>query len=97
MDTSAVILVTALLAGLVVLGWPLGRCLAALCDGRLPRWMARVEAPLYRLAGVAPERSMHWRAYALALLAFNTIGVLFLYGLQRLQAHLPLDPAGIVR
>ena len=94
MDTSAVILVTALLAGLVVLGWPLGRFLAALCDGRLPRWMARVEAPLYRLAGVAPERSMHWRAYALALLAFNTIGVLFLYGLQCLQAHLPLDPAG---
>ena len=83
---------------LMVLGliaWPLGRALAALCNDRLPRWMQRVEAPLYRLAGVQPERSMGWRAYALALLAFNAIGALALYALQRLQGLLPLNPAGM--
>ncbi|MGJ7493086.1 potassium-transporting ATPase subunit KdpA [Variovorax sp. ZT4R33] len=95
MTTSAWGLLALLLVALVVLGWPLGRFIAALCDGRLPRWMQRVEAPLFKLAGVAPGESMHWRTYAFALLAFNAIGALAVYGLQRLQALLPLNPAGM--
>jgi K+-transporting ATPase ATPase A chain len=38
---------------------------------------------------------MHWLRYALALLAFNAIGAVFLYALQRLQGWLPLNPAGM--
>ncbi|MCU4118209.1 potassium-transporting ATPase subunit KdpA [Variovorax sp. N23] len=95
MTTSAWGLLVLLLVALVVLGWPLGRFIAALCDGRLPRWMQRVEAPLFKLAGVAPDESMHWRTYAFALLAFNAIGAFAVYGLQRLQAVLPLNPAGM--
>jgi len=82
-----------LLLGLVA--WPLGRGLAALIAGRLPRWMQRVEAPLYRLAGVQPGTSMGWRDYALALLAFNVLGAVVLYALQRAQGVLPLNPAGM--
>ncbi|HEY2257436.1 MAG TPA: potassium-transporting ATPase subunit KdpA [Variovorax sp.] len=95
MSSSAWGLLALYLAVLGVLAWPLGRYLAALCDGRLPRWMQRVEAPLLRLAGVAPESAMHWRAYALALLAFNALGALAVYGLQRLQGLLPFNPAGM--
>jgi len=95
MTTSAWGLLVVLLVALVVLGWPLGRYIALLCDGRLPRWMQRVETPFFRLAGVAPGESMHWRTYAFALLAFNAIGALAVYGLQRLQAVLPLNPAGM--
>ncbi|CAN7674729.1 potassium-transporting ATPase subunit KdpA [Variovorax sp. LjRoot130] len=95
MDASAWTLLGLFLIVLGVLAWPLGRYLAALCDGRLPRWMQRAEAPLYKLAGVSPEQSMHWRSYALGLLAFNAIGALAVYGLQRLQAVLPLNPAGM--
>jgi K+-transporting ATPase ATPase A chain len=95
MTTSAWGLLVLLLVALVVLGWPLGRFIAALCDGRLPRWMQRVEAPFYQLAGVSADRSMHWRTYAFALLAFNAIGAFAVYGLQRLQAVLPLNPAGM--
>ena len=95
MSASAWTLLGVFLAVLGLLSWPLGRYLAALCEGRLPRWMQRVEAPLYRLAGTVPEHSMHWRGYALALLAFNAIGALAVYGLQRLQAWLPLNPAGM--
>ncbi|MEP6722914.1 MAG: potassium-transporting ATPase subunit KdpA [Variovorax sp.] len=95
MNASAWTLLLLFLVVLGLLAWPIGRFLAALCDGRLPRWMQRVEAPLYRLAGVSAGESMHWRSYALALLAFNALGGLVVYGLQRLQAVLPLNPAGM--
>jgi K+-transporting ATPase ATPase A chain len=95
MDTSAWALLALLLAVLGFLAWPLGRFLAALCDDRLPRWMQRVEAPLYKLAGTSPAQSMHWGSYAFALIAFNAIGALAVYALQRLQAVLPLNPAGM--
>lgn len=95
MGTAAWTLLAAFLAVLLLLAWPLGRAIAALCDGRLPRWMQRVEAPLFELAGVAPDQPMHWRTYAFALLAFNAIGVVAVYGLQRLQHLLPLNPAGM--
>ena len=95
MTTSAWTLLVVFLVLLGVLAWPLGRLMAAMCDGRLPRWMQRVEAPLYAVAGTSPDQSMHWRTYALALVAFNTLGAIFVYGLQRLQAVLPLNPAGM--
>jgi K+-transporting ATPase ATPase A chain len=95
MTASAWTLLAFFLAALVLLAWPVGKFLAALCDGRLPRWMQRIEAPLYKLAGTKPEQSMHWLRYAFALLAFNAVGAIFLYALQRLQGWLPLNPAGM--
>lgn len=95
MTASAWGLLALFLAALLVLAWPVGKFLAALCSERVPRWMQRVEAPLYRLAGTRPEQSMHWLRYALALLAFNAVGVVFVYALQRLQGWLPLNPAGM--
>ncbi|MBT2320932.1 potassium-transporting ATPase subunit KdpA [Variovorax paradoxus] len=95
MGSSAYGLLALFLVVLGLLAWPLGRYLAALCGGRLPRWMLSAEAPLYKLAGTSPELSMHWRGYAMGLLAFNAIGALVVYGLQRLQAVLPLNPAGM--
>ncbi len=89
MTASAWGLLALFLSVLGLLAWPLGRGLAAVCDGRLPGWMHRAEAPLYRLAGVRPEAGMHWRHYALALLAFNALGVFAVYALQRLQGVLP--------
>jgi len=95
MTASAWGLLASFLAALAVLAWPVGKFLAALCNERVPRWMQRVEAPLYKLAGTAPERSMNWRTYALALLAFNLVGAIVVYALQRLQGVLPLNPAGM--
>ncbi|MDZ4055985.1 MAG: potassium-transporting ATPase subunit KdpA, partial [Polynucleobacter sp.] len=95
MDAFAWGLLGLFLAVLGFLAWPLGKFLAALCDGRLPGWMHAVEKPLYKLAGVAPDQSMHWRAYALALLAFNAIGAFVVYGLQRVQHLLPFNPQGM--
>jgi K+-transporting ATPase ATPase A chain len=95
MTASAWSLLASFLVVLLLLAWPVGKFLAALCDERVPRWMQRIEAPIYKLAGTQPGQSMHWLTYALALLAFNAVGAIFLYALQRLQGSLPLNPAAM--
>ena len=95
MTNAAWLLLALFLVVLLAAAWPLGHWLARLCAGRLPRFMQRVEAPFYRLAGVDPTQSMHWKTYALSLMAFSVLGVLAAYALQRLQGVLPLNPAGM--
>jgi K+-transporting ATPase ATPase A chain len=95
MSAQAFGLLAAYLLVLLALAWPLGIWLSRVASGRLPTWMLRIEAPLYRLAGTSADKSMHWAHYALALLAFNALGVLVVYALQRLQVLLPLNPAGM--
>jgi K+-transporting ATPase ATPase A chain len=80
---------------LLALAWPLGRWLSAVADGRLPKWLgpiARVENAMYRLAGVDAAESTSWKRYAIAAVAFNVLGVVVVYALQRLQGVLPLNP-----
>jgi K+-transporting ATPase ATPase A chain len=95
MSTSAWGLLALFLGVLGVTAWPLGIWLTRISTGQLPGWMHRVESPLYRLAGTSKDSPMNWSQYALALLAFNTLGVLVVYLLQRWQAWLPLNPAGM--
>lgn len=95
MSSSAWGLLAFFLTTLLVASWPLGIWLARLSSGRLPPWMLRLEAPLFRLAGTSSEQSMPWKHYTVALLAFNILGVLVVYLLQRWQAVLPLNPAGM--
>jgi K+-transporting ATPase ATPase A chain len=58
----------------------------------LDRAFGWTERLVYRIAGVDPSREMTWRIYAFAVLIFNGVGMLFLYGLLRLQGVLPLNP-----
>ena len=95
MTASAWGLLALFLVLLLALSWPLGSWLNRLCSGQLPVWMLKAEAPVYKLAGTAPDKSMNWSSYALALLAFNLLGALAVYGLQRMQLVLPLNPAGM--
>jgi K+-transporting ATPase ATPase A chain len=95
MSTTSWGLLALYLGLLLVAAWPLGIWLARLSSGNVPVWMQRVEAPLYRLGGTSPEKSMNWSHYALALLAFNALGVFVVYALQRLQVWLPLNPASM--
>ena len=95
MSTSAWGLLALFLMVLLAAAWPLGFWLARINSGSLPIWMHKTEAPLYRLAGTAADRFMNWSQYAFALLAFNALRVLVVYLLQRWQAWLPLNPAGM--
>jgi len=96
MTAAAWWLVAAFLAAVLVCVKPLGLYVAMAMDGslsRASRACAAAERACLRLCGVDPEAQMAWPAYALGLLVFNAMGALLVYGLQRAQAWLPLNPA----
>lgn len=80
---------------LLLLARPLGIYIANVMEGR-GGWATRlgggVERLIYRLCGIQRDQEMGWLSYALALLLFNGMGVVAVYGLQRLQVWLPLNP-----
>ena len=74
---------------------PLGGYIADIMEGGnnlALRRGARFEGWIYRICGVKPSEEMSWSQYALTLLVFNLAGALLVYGLQRLQLWLPLNP-----
>jgi len=98
MNTDAILLLIVFLAVVTLLALPLGRLLAAVGGaGKVPGfgWLAPLERLCYRAAGIDPAQGMGWKSYALALLLFNGLGALLVYGVQRLQAVLPLNPQGL--
>src|SRR6478752_7626991 len=48
-----------------------------------------VERGVYRLIGVDARSGQTWPAYLRGVLAFSVVGILIVYGLQRLQQFLP--------
>ena len=52
-----------------------------------PHW--RVERLVYRLSGVNPHDEQNWRQYLRSVLALSGVGIVLLYAILRLQAHLP--------
>ena len=94
---------------LLLLAKPLGRYMARVYQGErtlLDPVIGPIERLLYRLFGVRMDATqgssvvltaeeMSWQTYAVAMLLFSSVGFLLLYGLQRIQALLPLNPAGL--
>src|SRR5579885_1600972 len=81
---------------LFALAWPLGRWLQIVFDGSLAarwRWMDAIECALLRFVVRDSTDDMPWWRYAGAIVAFNLVGALAVYALQRLQFALPLNPA----
>jgi K+-transporting ATPase ATPase A chain len=98
MTTQSLMLLAVFLAILLLLAYPLGRYLANVgAPGSIRGlgWVATLERGLYRIAAIHPNRDMHWKTYAIGLLVFNTIGALFVYAVQRVQAWLPLNPQSL--
>ena len=83
-----------LLALVKPLGWYMARVYECKPCG-LDRLLEPVERVLYRLCGIRPTDEMDWKIYGVAMLLFNAAGLLFLYGLQRLQHLFPLNPANL--
>src|SRR3990167_5313369 len=73
---------------------PLGFYMAEVYEGRIPFWMCwlmPLERLIYRITHIHSDDTMNWKRYALALLYFNALGILFVYAIERLQAYLPFN------
>jgi len=81
---------------LLLLAMPLGSYMARVfadTPNRVTRFGGGIERAIYRLCGIRADEDMGWKRYAIAMLAFNLVGLLAVYALQRCQAWLPLNPA----
>jgi K+-transporting ATPase ATPase A chain len=80
----------------VALVKPLGWYMTRVFNGErtfLSPVLRPVEAGIYWIGGVDEKREQHWLTYAVAMLLFHVGGFLIIYGLMRLQAVLPFNPA----
>src|SRR5664279_4733536 len=72
---------------------PVGIYLTRVFEGQrtlLDRVLRPLERLIYKLCGVNAETEMNWREYAFALLGFSAVSLLVTYGIERLQAVLPM-------
>ncbi|MDB5807946.1 MAG: potassium-transporting ATPase subunit KdpA [Betaproteobacteria bacterium] len=83
---------------LIALAKPVGAYMARIYSDE-PAVLNRAGAPferlIYRLCRVDASKEMGWIEYTVALLVFNLLGALAVYGLQRLQVYLPFNPAAM--
>ncbi|MGY4253370.1 K+-transporting ATPase ATPase A chain [Bradyrhizobium sp. USDA 4516] len=89
-----IILFCAIVAALVKpLGWYMTRVFSGERTFLSPV-LRPVERGLYWVGGVDERREQHWLTYTVAMLLFHVGGFAIIYGLMRLQAVLPFNPAG---
>lgn len=82
---------------LLLITKPVGLYLTAVFNGGrtwLNPVLRPVERVLYRISGVREDQEQDWKIYTVAMLIFSVVGVLLTYIVERLQDHLPLNPAG---
>lgn len=78
---------------LLIITKPIGLWLTPIAQGRAPAVVDAIDRCL--ISVLAPSgREESWQRYAVSLLTFNTLGLIFLYVLQRIQGWLPLNPQG---
>jgi K+-transporting ATPase ATPase A chain len=80
----------------VALVKPLGWYMTRVFNGEstfLSPVLRPVERGLYWIGGVDEKREQHWLTYTVAMLLFHVGGFVIIYGLMRLQALLPFNPA----
>src|ERR1700760_741120 len=81
----------------VALVKPLGGYMTHVFNGErtfLSPILRPIEAGIYWISGVDEKREQHWLTYTVAMLVFNVGGFRVIYGVMRLQAVLPFNPAG---
>ena len=81
---------------LAVLAFLIGKLILEINEetpGFASRTIGKIETLIYKNAKVE-KRGMDWKEYALSMLIFNAIGILFLMAIIMVQQFLPLNPQG---
>ena len=89
MNISGWIQLVLFVAVLLAITKPLGLYLCRVLDVNGKTFLDPVLKPLekltYKLIGVDPEKEHDWKQYAVAMLSFSLVTMLFTYGILRLQ------------
>src|SRR6202158_1367676 len=93
MTANGWIQIAIFVAILIALVRPLGGYMPAGFEGRVT-FLRPVEQLFYALCGVDETDEQHWLTYGFGMLLFHAVGFASLYGLMRLQNHLPFNPMG---
>lgn len=83
---------------LIALSIPMGIYMFKVMTGQkvfLTRVLAPVEKGIYKVMGVKADEEMGAKKYALSVLLFSAICLVFLWLLQMLQGFLPFNPEGM--
>lgn len=86
------------LAILILLSVPLGTYIKNVMNGEktfLSKILLPCEKLVYKVMRVDKEEQMTWKKYAVSVLIFSGIGLIFLFLLQLLQGGLPGNPQGL--
>lgn len=86
------------LAVLIVLAIPLGAYIKKVMNGEktfLSKILTPCENAVYKVMRVKKDEQMNWKKYAVSVLIFSGIGLVFLFLLQLLQGVLPGNPQGL--
>ena len=77
---------------------PLGRFMVKVLKGE-PHLLSRVTGPceerFLAWSQVKADDEMDWKTFAIAMMVFSLVGIVFLFTLQLAQPLLPLNPAGV--
>ncbi|MGN0493040.1 MAG: potassium-transporting ATPase subunit KdpA [Acutalibacteraceae bacterium] len=95
---SAVIQYILYLAVLIALAIPLGAYIKKVMNGEktfLSKILTPCENAVYKVMRVKKDEQMNWKKYAVSVLIFSGIGLVFLFLLQLLQGVLPGNPQGL--
>ncbi|MDX2052121.1 MAG: potassium-transporting ATPase subunit KdpA [Polyangiaceae bacterium] len=97
MTTSAILLSIVFFGLLFLVTKPLGSYMARVFSGEktfLHTPLGWLERGTYRVLRVDPNNDMKWTTYAVAMLLFSIVSLLFTYAALRFQGFLPLNPQG---
>jgi K+-transporting ATPase ATPase A chain len=95
MSSNILVQVGLYLIALFLVTKPMGFWISKVMNGDcklVNKFGGPIERLVYRILGTKPEIEMGWKQYAIALLIFNLVGVIFVYFIQRWQLWLPLNP-----
>ena len=95
---SSVIQYILYLVVLIALAIPLGDYIKKVMNGEktfLSKILTPCEDAVYKVMRVKKDEQMNWKKYAVSVLIFSGIGLVFLFLLQLLQGVLPGNPQGL--
>lgn len=91
---QSILLVILIVGGTALLSWPLGQYMKWAMDPNNPgKGLAGWTTRAFRtVGGPLTDPDQDWKRYVLAMLAFNMVMFVVVFGVLSLQQHLPLNP-----